>query len=142
MGNEWSFPTWLLTFWCKPVSIFGLSSITTFISSSLSLTMLLNSSELICRDAGRSFALSHRLQTPSLPTTLAVVEADWQNNRRCLVKTSIAATYTTFVSHQINGREGETATFLKSSSVNPLLARGGFAPRHLKRGRLLLVHKR
>ena len=34
---------------------------------------------------------------------------------------------------QINGREGETATFIKASLVKPKLAYGGFAPRHLNR---------
>ena len=34
---------------------------------------------------------------------------------------------------QFNGREGETATFLKRSLVNSELRVGGFAPRHLSR---------
>ena len=34
---------------------------------------------------------------------------------------------------QINGREGETATFLSNRSVNSELRGGGFAPRHLNR---------
>ena len=34
---------------------------------------------------------------------------------------------------QFNGREGETATLLKTSSVSLTLRGGGFAPRHLKR---------
>ncbi len=34
---------------------------------------------------------------------------------------------------QINGREGETATFLKTSLVSLTLRVFGFAPRHLSR---------
>jgi len=34
---------------------------------------------------------------------------------------------------QINGREGETATFLLGLSVTFSLREGGFAPRHLSR---------
>ena len=34
---------------------------------------------------------------------------------------------------QVNGREGETATFLFGLSVFPTLRGGGFAPRHLNR---------
>ena len=34
---------------------------------------------------------------------------------------------------QFNGREGETATFLKRSLVSLTLCVGGFAPRHLNR---------
>ena len=34
---------------------------------------------------------------------------------------------------QINGREGETATLLKTSLVSLMLRGGGFAPRHLNR---------
>ncbi|MDQ6789039.1 MAG: hypothetical protein M3033_19725 [Acidobacteriota bacterium] len=34
---------------------------------------------------------------------------------------------------QINGREGETATFLSTGLVNSVLRVAGFAPRHLSR---------
>ncbi len=34
---------------------------------------------------------------------------------------------------QINGREGETATFLSRCLLNSELRGGGFAPRHLSR---------
>jgi len=34
---------------------------------------------------------------------------------------------------QINGREGETATFLSTGLFTLTLRGGGFAPRHLKR---------
>ncbi len=36
-------------------------------------------------------------------------------------------------SEQFNGREGETATLLSTVFGELKLARGGFAPRHLKR---------
>jgi len=36
-------------------------------------------------------------------------------------------------SQQINGREGETATFLSRYLLNSELRSGGFAPRHLNR---------
>ena len=38
---------------------------------------------------------------------------------------------------QINGREGETATFIQRSLVSLTLRGGGFAPRHLNRSTLL-----
>jgi hypothetical protein len=38
---------------------------------------------------------------------------------------------------QINGREGETATFLKRFLVSLTLREFGFAPRHLNRSPLL-----
>ena len=41
---------------------------------------------------------------------------------------------------QINGREGETATFLKTSSVILCLCVFGFAPRHLNRSVLSYFH--
>jgi hypothetical protein len=44
---------------------------------------------------------------------------------------SITANQATFVSHQVIGREGETATFLKRSLVNSKLREFGFAPRQL-----------
>ena len=37
---------------------------------------------------------------------------------------------------QIIGREGETATFLKTSLVSPTLRGGGFAPRQFNRSAL------
>jgi len=37
---------------------------------------------------------------------------------------------------QFNGREGETATFLKRSLVSLTLCVSGFAPRHLNRSTL------
>jgi hypothetical protein len=40
---------------------------------------------------------------------------------------------------QINGREGETATFLSSCPLNLSGLGGGFAPRHLSRSALSLL---
>ncbi len=42
---------------------------------------------------------------------------------------------------QINGREGETATFLKRCVLNSGGLGGGFAPRHLKRYVALVVNE-
>ena len=106
------------TFWFKPVSIFGLSSITAFINSSLSLTISSYSSGLIRRDAGRSSALSQRLYTASVAVSayFGRIGLGEQSVMSKLVF-SITANQATFVSHQIIGREGETATLIGTSLV-------------------------
>ena len=45
-------------------------------------------------------------------------------------------------SQQINGREGETATFLSRCPLNSELRVGGFAPRHLNRWAFLVLTKK
>ncbi len=66
-----------LPFWFKPLSIFGVFALTTFIGSSLSLAMLLNSSPATALMLAVQVHCPKRLRTSPLPATHALVESCW-----------------------------------------------------------------